>query len=498
MARKSGYISIYQLDSKAISVLRCKLAGGKPVETAWLRHAGEWNDTEALSGALRDFVSEHGLKEDQCYVILPRYDVTIRFITLPSHDMAEIAGMVRFSAEEYVPYALDELIIDQCVLNPLESGESHVLAALAHHEVVERTIALLANAGLSPEKVFLSTACMTGVAGVCPSEGRFALVNLSPGGIEITVFDQKIPVFSRGIVSVQDWEALAENPNISGGTSVLDTDSTEELASELRGSLSAFRRESPDGLGADDIYISCAYANVEKLCASLSERTGKNCLPASFALTLLDGSETSALPGIPLEFVGALREIAGAVPASLNLLPVSETKARRVKGAQRLAVRTAVFALLILLALAGLYFQSLYQRRQLIRELEERISTIEPNARGIAEKREALNILRRQVDRKGSIIEQIARIVEATPDDRVNFNRLSLHRNEGITLWGRAKSVTDVAQFTQNIRSSAESYLEFFARARSLYEQQTLEQDTQVFAYQIEVSALEEEEENGL
>lgn len=494
MARKSGYISIFQLDSRAVSVFRCKLTGGKPIETTWLRRAGDWSDAEALSEGVRDFVSESELKEDQCYLILPRHDVTTRFITLPSHDMAEIAGMVRFSAEEYVPYSVDELIIDQCVLNPLESGESHVLAALAHHEVVDRNIALLANAGLSPEKVLLSTACMAAVADECPGDGRFALVNLGPGGIEITVFDKKVPVFSRGIVMVQDWEALCENPEASEGLGVLDTSASEELAAELRGSLSAYRRESQDGLGAEDIYISCAYANVDKLCAALSERTGKNCMPASFALTQLDASASSTLPGIPLEYIGALREIAGTAVVAINLLPVSETKARRIKGAQRLALRAAAFAALILLALAGLYVQSLYQRRQMIAELEARISKIEPNARGIAEKREALNILRRQVDRKGSIIEQIAKIVESAPDGRVNFTRLSLQRNDGITLWGRAKAVTDVAQFTQNIRSSAESYLEFFERARSLYEQQTMEQNTQVFAYQIEVSALEEED----
>lgn len=495
MARKTNYTCIFQLDPHAISVLRCRLSGGKPVETSWLRQTGNWPDAEAVSGALRDLIQKNGLKEDAAYLVLPRHDVTTRFLTLPSHDMNEIAGMVRFSAEEYVPYSLEELIIDQWVLNPLESGESHVLAALAHHEVVEKHIGALASAGISPERVMLSTACLAATADACPAQGAFALVNLVSGGIEIAVFEKKVPVFSRGIATAQDWASICANPEAGSSLNVLDTSGAEELASELRGSLSAYRRESADGLGADDVYVACAHADVGRLCAFLSEKTGKNCVPADFALDYLDKAGAAALPGIPLDCIGALREITGASPVSLNLLPVSETKARRIKGARRLALRAAVFAALILAALGGLYFQMLQQRQQLIRELQVRVEQLEPKARGITEKREALNILSRQVDRKGSIIEQIARVVESAPEGQVNFSRLSLHREEGINLWGRAKTVTDVAQFTQNIRSLAEGQLEFFARARSLYEQQTLERDIPVFAYEIEVSAEEEEEQ---
>ena len=189
MDRNSAYTSIIMLDARGIAVLRAKLVGGKVSEVAWHQREGEWADTESLSAALAEFVSEKELKDDSCYLILPRRDVTTRFLTLPSHDAEEIAGMARFSAEEYVPYTVEELIIDQCVLNPLESGESKVLAALAHHEIVERHITLFSEAGLHAEKIFLSTACMMSLNTFAPPEGRFALVSLDVGGIEITVFE---------------------------------------------------------------------------------------------------------------------------------------------------------------------------------------------------------------------------------------------------------------------------------------------------------------------
>lgn len=493
MARKTNHISILQADGHAISMLRCRVAGKKPVDLVWARQAGVWQTPESLSEAFVNFVREKRIADDDVYLILPRYEVTTRFLTLPSHDLNEIAGMVRFSAEEYVPYSLDELIIDQCVLNPMDSGESHVLAALAHHETVDKQIALFKSAGLSPQKVFLSTACLTATARACSSEGPFAVINLTPGGVEITVFEKGLPVFSRGIVTTQDWEEICRNPDAGGGAGVLDTSGAEELAAELRGSLSAYRRESSEGLGADEVYVACAYADVTALCASLSERTGKNCRPAAYALSALDTTNAN-LPGIPIDYIGALIEITENVPATPDLLPRSETEARRLEGAKRLALRAAFFAVLILAGLAGLFYQAVYQKTGIIRELESRIAAIEPNARGITEKREALSILSRQVDRTGSIIEQLARLVDSAPDGRVNFVRLSLRRGEGVVLWGRAKTVSDVAQFAQNIRSRADQHLTFFAQARSLYENQTMERNESVFSYQIDVPVVEDED----
>lgn len=85
--------------------------------------------------------------------------------------------------------------------------------------------------------------------------------------------------------------------------------------------------------------------------------------------------------------------------------------------------------------------------------------------------------------------------MDAAPDHRLNFLRITLRKKEGVELWGRAKAVNDISDFAQNIRSKAEGHLRFFAQARSLYEQQTQERDQTVFSYQIE--ALIQEEDNA-
>lgn len=493
MARKIPQISVIQIAANGMTVTRFTMGAKKPSEMVTRRIVGPWEEG-AAEEALRTLIREMDIKEDRTVLVLPRQDVTTRLLTLPSQNAEEIAGMVEFSAEEYVPYALDELIIDQCIVQKLGSGESEVLAALAHQDAVLKPLTLLQSCGITPEKILLSTACIATAAMTDPvlSTGRHAVVSLIDGGMEILVLQDGIPVFSRGIISSQDWEATALDPDAgTGGGLIVDT-GAEELAGEMRNSLAAYRRESVDGMGVDDVHLTCSYADLGLLCESISRTMNRDCKPLQFTSPILD-ELTLPETGLSITAVGSLLNLTGREQFNINLLPESESEARRIEAIKKRLIQGSVFVLLILLALGGWYYQARSQRLTMIRELEQRIARIEPNAKGITEKREALNILYRQVDRKGSILEQLAMLVEAAPDGRLNFARLSLRKQEGIELWGRAREVNDVSDFAQNIRNKAEGHLQFFSQARSLYEQQTQERDKTVFSYQIEVRIQEED-----
>ncbi len=209
---------------------------------------------------------------------------------------------------------------------------------------------------------------------------------------------------------------------------------------------------------------------------------------------MLEGT-SSPLPGIPIEAIGGMLTARNDAAIAIKLLPEHESEARRLGGMKRLAIRAVMCLLAIFIGLGALYYQAVAQRKRVVEQLQRRIAAIETNALGITEMREQLNILRRQVDRKGSVVEQLAALVESAPEEGLNFTRLSLRRGEGVNLWGRARSVNNVAQFTQEIRNRAAAQLLFFAQARSLYEQRATERNEEVWAYQIEISSEEGEDD---
>ena len=485
MAHKLERTSVLHFDSHGVSWLRAEKSavGSTVVEQECER--GDWTLGDALEQALRAFVARHGIGADRVVSVFPRYDVTTRILALPSHEHEEIASMIRLSAEEFVPYGAEELIIDHSVLRLMPNGEASVFAVLAHRDMVERHLSVLAAAGIEPQQVYLSSACLVNCALAAVPEGRYGVVHLASGGFELVVVNGGRLAYSRGVASGQDWEGVAKDPTAGGGLGLIQESPVDELAAEIRSSLASYRRDSEDGEGVEMLYVGCDGVDVFTLCRHLSDALGKECRPASFGRDV--GVLGKVLDRAPLAALGALLAVEGAVPVTISLLPERIAAQRQRQSSKRLALRIALFAACLFIALGGLYWQALNVRKRVVEELRGRVQSMEPNARGIAEKREQLTILRRQVDRKGSIVEQLATVVDALPEGRANITRISLDREEGISIWGRTKAVDDVAEFAQNLRNKASAGLAFFAKARTVYEQKAVEQELPVSTYQVDI-----------
>ena len=531
MARKSKNISILHFDSQLLSRLCIDPDAPGLSVLSFDQQQGSWAaDDGSLTAALQAFAQTHRLAEDRVYTVIPRHDVTTRLLTLPTHDPAEMMSMVQLSAEEFVPFSVHELIIGLCVLEALPSGEARVLAALAHRDVIEGHLALLRQAALVPEKILLSTLCLSSaaVAARPDASGSCALVHLGSAGLEVIVLDKGHFAYGRGVATVQDWslsgkpmaspktepaEAQAESDDLHRGAveapGVLDAlelepdtlaDSPmpgaralEELAVEVRGSLAAYRRESEDGMRVETVYLCSEWAGVTKASEALSEELGVSCVPADFVKDLIAAGKQH-VPVLPAVSLGAALTAQGKAAALVDLTPETITRSRALEAVKVKVLRGLALTAAILVALGALYAQALYQRHALIGDLEQRLAVIEPNARGVAAKREQLHILRRQVDRAGSVLELLAKSFEGAPKGAVNLTRFSYTRERGVDLWGRAITKDDALGFAQNLRNFARGHLAFFAAAKSVYEEDGTERGEPVQYYQIEVHLPEEDD----
>lgn len=476
--RKSGFISILQYDERTLARTRVKPGAVGVDVVAVDREQGHW--PAGIDQALAAFLERLDIAGDTVVTVLPRHLVTVRIVALPTHDPAEAANMIRFSAEEYVPYPQDELIIQDAILRREPGGESKVLAVLAHRDVLKNHLAPLRKAGIIPERVLLSTACLANAVAAASVSvpGAYGLVNLGAAGLEVLIFHGSRLLFGRGVASEQNW-ALA-------GAEAANAD--EEIAIEVRGSLSAFRRESDDGEGAELLFVSSDYpVALDERVEALSVHTGKEVAPAGFAAPL---STTPGAPVASLIALGAALSVQGRGEIDINLLPAAETRARAVAGAKVLLLRASYYAAALLVVAFGLYAQAWWQRKAYIRELEKRYEAVEPGTRGLAEKQEQLTILRQQMRRSASPVQMLAVAAEAIPENAANIVQFQYNLNDGAEVFGRAQSVDVVQQFAANLRNAAAaSQLNFFRNAHSLYEDRGTERDTPVILYQISIPA---------
>lgn len=497
MGRKKNTVSVLVMGANGLSWGQFERQGKGRVCVSQQTRLLPEETPETVREILADLNAREDLKRDeQIILVLPRHEVTTRILILPSQEDAEIAQMLRLSAEEFVPYPAEEVILDHAVLERMPSGESRVFAALAHREVVERMVTVCESLGIRPDQVVLSTACLARLSPARKDETT-GIVLLQPGGVEVAVFRNGMLVYSRGVSSVADWQAICRDPEQPlGGGGIIQDAAADELAAEIRSSLAMYRRESVEESGVARVLVGADGCDTAALCRALESRLSLLCEPMVPAEPAAAGGQIG-LSGAPAPVwcaAGALAETDGGF--RIDLTPERLRTAARGRRMTTLVTRLGAMVALAAVLLFIAYRVEVSRRAAYIAELERQVQALEPRAKGIAEMREQLNILRRQVDRSGSIMEQLAAVVSVVPQDRVNITRVSLSRNDGITVWGRARTVDDVAEFAQNLRSRGEqsSALAFFAAARSLYEQKAMEQNQEIFTYQIDIPRTPPEE----
>lgn len=449
MARKSGLISILQCGERAISCLRVRpSAKGVEVHGFHVERVSPRADDGSLQAALTAFAEKHRIAGDSIHTVLPRHDMTARIVTLPSQDESEIARMVRLSAEEFVPYALEDLVVGQCVLHRMPDGNSRVLAVLAHRDVIEAHVNLLRGAGLEPEDIHLSSACIASVASaVSAAPGavreRYAIVNLAPGGLEALIMNGTRLEYTRGVASTQDWSL----------TGAAAHDAHAELAAEVRASLAAHRRESEEGVTADTVYLCSDWTGVDEACDALTQETGLACSPASFAQSLItQGAEKTLL--LPLSLLGAALVAQGRAKLSVSLIPETLRTTRARATAQRLALRAGALVGAILIGLGALFAQTVYQRTAYLAELSARIAEVESTAKGVSAKQKQLKMIQDHLDRSGGALELLAKFSELAPNAGLTVTRAAFKRDESFVVEGRTDSIAKVNQLAEDLRRS--------------------------------------------
>ncbi len=117
---------------------------------------GEVKDEEKLSKIIKDAVSlTKGEKLKTRYVVvsLPEEKAFLQVIQLPIMDEEDLKSAVRFEAENYIPFPIEEIYFDFQVVRPVYNSLDHldVLLAAQPKKTVDGYINSIKKAGLLPK-----------------------------------------------------------------------------------------------------------------------------------------------------------------------------------------------------------------------------------------------------------------------------------------------------------------------------------------------------------
>ncbi|MEI8242900.1 MAG: type IV pilus assembly protein PilM [bacterium] len=103
--------------------------------------------------ALRDILREHGIRPAPLLLALSGQAVFPRFVKLPPVARDKIAEMIRYEAEQNVPFPIDEVVWDYQLIGDASEGEQHAMIVAVKADNITEAAECVAAAGLEPELV---------------------------------------------------------------------------------------------------------------------------------------------------------------------------------------------------------------------------------------------------------------------------------------------------------------------------------------------------------
>ena len=164
----------------------------EPFEKGWITD-GQIEKFDEVVAAVRKLIDKSGTKTRQVVMAMPQSAVITKRINLPAglRD-EELELQVETEANQYIPFSLDEVSLDFCVIgpSPTSGGDIEVLIAASRKERVQDRQGLAEAAGLKPVVLDIeshaSLLAMSRIVDTLPNQGRDALVALFEIGADTT------------------------------------------------------------------------------------------------------------------------------------------------------------------------------------------------------------------------------------------------------------------------------------------------------------------------
>jgi type IV pilus assembly protein PilM len=291
----SGAIKLLQLKEKKKSFALEKL-GLAPLDPELIVD-GAVMDAGRVVEALKALVEEQKLKIKEVAISVSGHSVIVKKITVPVMTEDELEESIKWEAEQYIPFDINDVNIDSCILGPADSVEgkeqmSVLLVAVKKDKLAEYTN-LVQQAGLTPVVVDVDAFTIENIFefNYGLDSGTTALVNIGAGVMNINILKNGAFAFTRDIsiggnkytetlqrelnLSFEDAEKLKKGEPVEGANpealAAVIENINGEIATEIQRTFDYFKNTSNQEQ-IDRIYISGGASKLTGLASYLGEK----------------------------------------------------------------------------------------------------------------------------------------------------------------------------------------------------------------------------------
>ena len=164
---------------------------------------GEVMDPGLVSDAIRGLFDAAGVKRKSVVTAVGGRDVIVKKIQMDRMKEADAREVIRWEAEQHVPFDMANVELDFQVLDPDADGlQMNVLLVAAKRELVESRVGLLSEAGLEPSVIDVDAFAIHNAFELNhpdAMQGVVGLVNIGHEVTNVNILEDGIPVLTRDL-----------------------------------------------------------------------------------------------------------------------------------------------------------------------------------------------------------------------------------------------------------------------------------------------------------
>jgi type IV pilus assembly protein PilM len=261
---------------------------------------GAFLNSSAITEAIREAVENAKIKTSNVAAAVCGHSVIVKKVSLPQMTRDELDEQIRWEAEQYIPFDVNEVNLDFQILEASDGeGQMDVLLVAAKKDLIDDYVQVVREAGLTPVAVDVAGFAIENAFEAnydTTLDDVIALVNIGAQVVNINIISGGVPCFTRDITTAgnQYTEEIQKALSISfeeaeriklGGQG---TDSqevvpqeveqamqsvTETVIGEISRSLDFYAATTAESR-INKVYLSGGSAKVSGLVTAFHERTG--------------------------------------------------------------------------------------------------------------------------------------------------------------------------------------------------------------------------------
>ncbi|MFT7480677.1 MAG: type IV pilus assembly protein PilM, partial [Gammaproteobacteria bacterium] len=227
--RRNKSVVGLDLGSSVVKAVEISLDGPEPVITGFAR--AEIPPGGAVDEAVSQVLSEGNFRSKRVVTGVSGQSVVVRYVPMMKMRDSEVAQAIRFETDKYLPFDLEEVVMDCQALRGSGSEESDqmtVILAACRKELLEQQLSVVQGQGLRPIAVDLDLFALANAWELCGlvddeagdegHEKATALVDIGATHASINVVTGGESCFSREInIGGQDMtQAVARRLGVEG------------------------------------------------------------------------------------------------------------------------------------------------------------------------------------------------------------------------------------------------------------------------------------------